>query len=44
MRYTIAKHGIEKPDIHNFDEGGFIIGVISTAMVVTSSKEVADQS
>jgi hypothetical protein len=34
---TIAKYGIHNADIYNFDETGFIIGVISTAMVVTSS-------
>jgi hypothetical protein len=35
---TIAKYRIIESDIYNFDETGFIIGVISTAMVVTSSE------
>jgi hypothetical protein len=34
---TITKYGIHDIDIYNFDETGFMIGVISTAMVVTSS-------
>ena len=34
---TIAKYGIGASDIYNFDETGFMMGVISTAMVVTSS-------
>ncbi|KFZ19758.1 hypothetical protein V501_00528 [Pseudogymnoascus sp. VKM F-4519 (FW-2642)] len=37
LRNTIAKYRIYKADIYNFDETGFIMGVISTAMVVTSS-------
>ena len=37
MQNTIAKYGINNADIYNFDETGFMIGVISTAMVVTSS-------
>ncbi len=38
MRDTIAKYGIEESDIHKFDETGFIMGIISTAIVVTSSE------
>ncbi len=38
VRDTIAKYGIAESDIHNFDETGFMMGVISTAMVVTSSE------
>jgi hypothetical protein len=37
VRNTILKYGIEEADIYNFDETGFMMGVISTAMVVTSS-------
>lgn len=37
VRNTIAKYGIDDADIHNFDETGFMMGVISTATVVTSS-------
>ena len=33
---TIAKYGIQDADIYNFDETGFMMGVISTTMVVTS--------
>ena len=34
---TITKYRIYNTDIYNFDKTGFIIGVISTAIVVTSS-------
>ena len=34
---TIVKYGIAESDIYNFDETGFMMGVISTATVVTSS-------
>ena len=34
---TITKYGICNADIYNFDETGFMMGVILTAMVVTSS-------
>src|SRR4051812_1855043 len=34
----IAKYGIVDADIYNFDETGFMMGVISTAIVVTSSE------
>jgi hypothetical protein len=37
VRNTIAKYGINDADIYNFDETGFMMGVISTGMVVTSS-------
>jgi hypothetical protein len=37
VRNTIAKYGISDADIYNFDETRFMMGVISTAMVVTSS-------
>lgn len=35
---TIAKHGIQSEDIYNFDETGFLMGMISTGMVVTSAE------
>jgi hypothetical protein len=38
LKNTIAKYGIVDADIYNFDETGFMMGVISTAMVVTSSE------
>jgi DDE superfamily endonuclease. len=37
MRNIIAKYAIAESDIYNFDETGFMIGVISTATSVTSS-------
>lgn len=39
VRSTIAKYGILEDDIYNFDETGFMMGIISTAMVVTSSEK-----
>jgi Tc5 transposase DNA-binding domain len=36
VRNTIAKYGIVDADIYNFDEAGFLIGIIATAKVVTS--------
>jgi hypothetical protein len=37
VRNTIAKYGIQEADIYNFDEIGFLMGVISTMLVVTGS-------
>jgi hypothetical protein len=37
VRNTIAKYAIVDADIYNFDETGFMMGQISTGMVVTSS-------
>src|ERR1700761_61426 len=37
VRNTIAKYGIHDMDIYNFDETGYMMGIISTATVVTSS-------
>ena len=37
VRNTIAKYGIVESDIYNFDETGFMMGVISSGMVVTSA-------
>lgn len=38
VRNMVAKYGILEEDIYNFDEVGFLIGVIATAKVVTSSE------
>ncbi|KID81934.1 transposase [Metarhizium guizhouense ARSEF 977] len=38
VRNTVAKYGIEDSDFYNFDETGFMMGMISTTMVVTSSE------
>lgn len=35
---TIAKHGILAEDIYNFDETGFMMGMILSGMVVTSAE------
>ncbi|KAJ3542310.1 hypothetical protein NM208_g4167 [Fusarium decemcellulare] len=35
---TIAKYGIRSDDIWNFDETGFLMGMIATGMVVTGSE------
>jgi hypothetical protein len=37
VRETVAKYGILEEDFHNFDETGFMMGMISTTLVVTSS-------
>jgi hypothetical protein len=36
VRNMVAKYGILEEDIYNFDKAGFLIGVITTAKVVTS--------
>src|SRR4030081_705087 len=38
VQNTIAKYGISEADIYNFDETGFLMGVISSTIVVTSSE------
>ena len=38
MRNTIAKYSIQDADIYNFDETGFMMGVINSGIVVTSSE------
>lgn len=38
VRNTIAKYGISESDIYNFDKTGFMMGVISTGIVVTSAE------
>jgi hypothetical protein len=37
VRNTIAKYGIVDSDIYNFDETGFLMGMLSHAKVVTTS-------
>ena len=37
MQNVKAKYGIVEDDIYNFDETGFIIGIIFASMVVTTS-------
>jgi hypothetical protein len=34
---TIAKYGIILADIYNFDETGFMMGMIASGMVVTGA-------
>ena len=34
---TIAKYGVCNEDIYNFDETGFLMGIIGKTLVVTSS-------
>jgi hypothetical protein len=36
LQNTIAKYGIQSDDIWNFDEAGFMMGVITSGIVVTS--------
>ncbi|KAF6515843.1 hypothetical protein HZS61_004584 [Fusarium oxysporum f. sp. conglutinans] len=38
MENTIAKYGIQLDDIYNFDETGFMMGVIASGMVVTGAE------
>ncbi|KAH7471139.1 hypothetical protein FOMA001_g13604 [Fusarium oxysporum f. sp. matthiolae] len=38
VQNTIAKYGIRSDDIWNFDETGFMMGIIMAGMVVTSSE------
>ncbi|KAL0941325.1 transposase [Colletotrichum truncatum] len=38
VKNTIAKYGIADADIYNFDETGFMMGVIASGMVVTSAE------
>jgi hypothetical protein len=39
VQSIIIKYGILEEDIYNFDETGFMMGIISTTMVVTSSEK-----
>ncbi len=36
VRKTIAEYGVVEHDTYNFDETGFMMGVISTAKVITA--------
>jgi len=38
VEQTKAKYGICDDDVYNFDEAGFIIGKITTQLVVTGSE------
>ena len=38
MRNTVAKYGILEEHFYNFDETGFMMGMILTTIVVTSSE------
>src|SRR5450432_2106696 len=38
VRNMVAKYGILEEDIYNFDEAGFMMGVIAIAKVVTSTE------
>ena len=38
VRNTIAKYGVAASDIYNFDETGFMMGVIASGMVVTNAE------
>jgi len=38
VSYAIAKYGIQEGDIHNFNESGFLMGMIATAKVVTGAE------
>ncbi|KAL0933617.1 transposase [Colletotrichum truncatum] len=40
VKNTIAKYGIADADIYNFDETGFMMGVIASGMVVTSAERL----
>ena len=40
LENTIAKYGIVESDIYNFDETGFLMGFITTGMVITSSDRI----
>ena len=35
---TITRYSIPPDDIYNFDETGFVIGLVSTAKVITRAK------
>ena len=38
VKKTKAHYGIVDDDVYNFDETGFMMGIIATAMVVTTSE------
>jgi hypothetical protein len=39
VRSTIEKYGIATKDIYNFDESGFMMGIISIAKVITGAEK-----
>ena len=41
MEGMVAKYGILADDIYNFDEVGFLMGFISTELVVTSAERAS---
>jgi hypothetical protein len=41
VKETKAKYGVHDDDVHNFDESGFQIGVISIMEVITGSERRA---
>ena len=38
VQNTMARYGIAVPDVYNFDESGFMMGIIAAAMVVTGAE------
>jgi len=40
LETIIAKYGIVESDIYNFDETGFLMGFITTGMIITNSDKV----
>ena len=38
VKNIVAKYGIVEDDIYNFDETGFLMGMIASCMVVTTSE------
>ncbi|KAL8290678.1 hypothetical protein RB600_006224 [Gaeumannomyces tritici] len=38
VRNTVAKYGILDDDIYNFDETGFLMGMIAAVIVITTSE------
>ena len=37
LRNMMAKYGVQPEDLYNFDETGFMMGVIASSMVITRS-------
>ena len=42
VQNIVSKYGIMDADIYNFDETGFMMGIISSAMVITSAERKSD--
>ena len=38
VQNTMARYGIAVPDVYNFDESGFMMGIIAAAMVATGAE------